>query len=239
MTTHSTTPTEAGDDSHDHTHDHYHLRPGVSDDSSDHSLPLVSASRHTHDRSHVSRVAASGQRLPAGSSDLTRLERVRRADVFDPLSRLRRTQAAGYVNRLVESPLECEGGSPVRESGMSAGEWGTVRELSHVITRLVPGCVSFRNNGSAVGCRSSVLVSVSLGGSAPICAIESLGLSGRGGQDDPCPEGCVLGLEVSEAFSQQLELFLPASPGRSQAVQFRNDPIEPALCRLVSSALGL
>jgi hypothetical protein len=66
-----------------------------------------------------------------------------------------------------------------------------------------------------------------------------LGLSGWGGQGDPCPEGCVLGLKFSEAFSQQLELFLATSPGGAQAVQFRSDPIEPAQCRLVSSTLVL
>jgi hypothetical protein len=64
-------------------------------------------------------------------------------------------------------------------------------------------------------------------------------LSDRGGQGNPCPEGGVLGPQLGEAFSQQLELFLPASTGGAQAVQFCPDPIKPALCRLVSSTLGL
>jgi hypothetical protein len=64
-------------------------------------------------------------------------------------------------------------------------------------------------------------------------------LSDRGGQGNSCPEGSVLGPEFGEAFSQQLELFLPASTGGAQAVQFCRGPIEPALCRLVSSTLGM
>jgi hypothetical protein len=64
-------------------------------------------------------------------------------------------------------------------------------------------------------------------------------LSGRGGQGDSCPEGGVLGLELGEAFSQQLEVCFAASPGGAQAVQFCPGPIERALCRLVSSTLGL
>ncbi len=87
--------------------------------------------------------------------------------------------------------------------------------------------------------RRSVLVSVSLCGSTTISAVESLGLSGLGGQGDPCPKGCVLGPELSEAISQQLELFLAPSTGGAEAVQCRPGPIEPAQCRLVSSALGL
>ena len=43
---------DSSNHSHDHTHDHYHRRPGVSDDSPHHSLPLVSAPG-THDHSHV------------------------------------------------------------------------------------------------------------------------------------------------------------------------------------------
>jgi hypothetical protein len=82
-------------------------------------------------------------------------------------------------------------------------------------------------------------VSVSLCSSTPISAIESLGLSDRGGQGNPCPEGRVLGPEFSEAFSQQMEFLFAASSGGEQAVQFRPGPIEPAQCRLVSSALGL
>jgi hypothetical protein len=69
--------------------------------------------------------------------------------------------------------------------------------------------------------------------------MESLGLSGRGGQGDSCPEGCVLGPEFSEAFSQQLELLLSASTGGALAVQFCPGPIGPAQCRLVSSTFGL
>jgi hypothetical protein len=82
-------------------------------------------------------------------------------------------------------------------------------------------------------------VSVSLGRSAPISTIAPLGLSGWGGQGDSCPEGCVLGPELSEAFPQQLELFFAAGTCGAQAVQFCPGPIEPALCRLVSSTLGL
>ena len=123
--------------------------------------------------------------------------------------------------------------------GSSMLACGTVGEPSHIITRRVHGYVSFRNIGPHLQRCSSVLVSVSLCGSAPISAIESLGSSGRGGQGDPCPEGCVLGPQLGEAFSQQLELFFAASTGGAQAVQFRPDPIEPALCRLVSSTLGL
>lgn len=44
---------DSSNHSHDHTHDHYHRRPAMSDDSPYHSLPQVSASEHTHDRSHA------------------------------------------------------------------------------------------------------------------------------------------------------------------------------------------
>jgi hypothetical protein len=44
---------DSSNHSHDHTHDHYHRRSGVSDNSSDHSLPQLSASLHTHDCSHL------------------------------------------------------------------------------------------------------------------------------------------------------------------------------------------
>ncbi len=82
-------------------------------------------------------------------------------------------------------------------------------------------------------------MSVSLGRSAPISTIEPLGLSGWGVQGDPCPQGCVLGPELIEGFSQQLEVFVAASDAGVQAVQFRPGPIESAQCRLVSSTLVL
>lgn len=69
--------------SHDHTPDRYHRRPAMSDDYPDRSLPLVSALLHTHDRSHVLRIAApwvGSSSLPSGSSDdltTARLDRVR------------------------------------------------------------------------------------------------------------------------------------------------------------------
>jgi hypothetical protein len=122
---------------------------------------------------------------------------------------------------------------------MWGGRAAADRGALHISLPGVHGYVAFRNGVSGAGCRSSLLVAVSLCGSTPISAIESLGLSGRGGQGNPCPEGCVLGPEFSEAFSQQLEFLLAPSSGGAQAVQFRPDPIEPALCRLVSSALGL
>jgi hypothetical protein len=73
---------DSSNHSHDHTHDRYHRRPAMSDDYPDRSLPLVSALLHTHDRSHVLRIAApwvGSSSLPSGSSDdltTARLDRV-------------------------------------------------------------------------------------------------------------------------------------------------------------------
>jgi len=109
---------------------------------------LWSAPPGTHDHSHVSRVAASGQRLPAGSSDLTRLERVRRAHVFDPFSSC--VEPGGRLRGLTSSKLAGVRrrltGKRLRHAGRRVA--GTVGELSHIITRLVHSCVSFRNNAS-------------------------------------------------------------------------------------------
>ena len=63
---------DSSNHSHDHTHDRYHRRPAMSDDYPDRSLPLVSALLHTHDRSHVLRIAApwvGSSSLTSGSSD--------------------------------------------------------------------------------------------------------------------------------------------------------------------------
>jgi hypothetical protein len=87
------------------------------------------------------------------------------------------------------------------------------------------GCtVAFRSvtvPQPADGC-SSVPVSVSLCGSTPISAIESLGLSGRGGQGDPCPEGGVLG---------------PSSAKPSRSNSSSSSRRAPAVRRPSSSAL--
>lgn len=66
---------------------------GVSDYYSDHSLPLVSASRHAHDHSHVSLIASSGHRLPSGSSDDVTSPRPEKWPVGDAEERSARSMA--------------------------------------------------------------------------------------------------------------------------------------------------
>jgi hypothetical protein len=196
-------------------------------------------------------------RLAASASEGRRLPRVSRDEVASPdrtVSGRGRHRVVGQIDGrhhsveirqpatwvdVVEMP-ERERRRPVRGSSTSPGEWcAGPPEPSHIITRRCT--VPFRSvtGASASGRCSSVLESVSLCGSTPISAIESPGLSGRGGHRDPSPERCILGPQLGEAFSQQLELLLPASIRRALAVQFCPDPIEPAQCRLVSSTLGL